>query len=90
MPQFSDHDGKSKTASAVDSAHYPEIDINVDSQEPAHGDIAKLAHELWVQQGRPSGTSERDWLEAENQLRRSHNSQASLQKIHEKSGSVQP
>jgi hypothetical protein len=90
MPQFGDHDGKSKTASAVDSAHYPEIDSIGSSQEPAHGDIAQLAHELWVQQGRPSDSSERDWLEAETQLRRSRTSRASLQMIHEKSGSVQP
>jgi len=90
MPQFGDHDGKSKTSSAVDNAHYPGMEGAVDGREPTHGDIAMLAHELWVQQGRPFGTSERDWLEAENRLRQSHRSRVSLEKIHETSGSVQP
>ena len=90
MSQFSDHDGKSKTSSAIDAEHYPDAGNAEEDHVPAHGDIAKLAHELWVQQGRPSGTSERDWLEAERRLRQSHNSRSSLEKIHEKSGSVQP
>lgn len=31
--------------------------------------IKELAYHLWLQRGRPHGTSEQDWLEAESQLR---------------------
>lgn len=71
-----DRDGKSKTASAVDAAHYSE-----------HDEIAARAHELWIQRGRPEGSAERDWFDAVEQLRakvNSHNSRAAAE-----SGSVQ-
>ncbi len=32
--------------------------------------IAELAYELWVARGRPHGSEEEDWLEAERQLAR--------------------
>lgn len=34
-----------------------------------HDQIARRAHELWEQDGRPHGHHERHWLEAERQLR---------------------
>jgi len=90
MSHFGDHDGKSKTASAVDGNHYPEINDSKDGHAPAHDDIAKLAHELWMQRGCPSDSSEQDWLEAETQLRVGHGSEPSLRNLHDKAGSVQP
>ncbi len=39
---------------------------NVDA--PTHGDVARLAYELWEQQGRPVGTEVADWLRAEQEL----------------------
>jgi hypothetical protein len=89
MSQFGDHDGKSKTASAVDEKHYPEINTSPDGQ-PADGDIAKLAHQLWTQRGCPAGSSEKDWFEAESQLRKAGNSLNALRSVRDKAGSVQP
>jgi len=89
MSQFGDHDGKSRTASAVDEKHYPEIDTFLESQ-PAHGDIEKLAHGLWMQRGCPPDSSEKDWLDAESHLREAGNSLNALQSVHDKAGSVQP
>jgi hypothetical protein len=31
-----------------------------------HDQVAKLAYEIWEENGRPSGTAEKDWLLAEN------------------------
>lgn len=71
MKHHTDQDGKSKTASASDAVHYPEQhEVHAHpSREPAHSDIAKLAHELWVQHGCPEGSAENDWFEATEQLR---------------------
>jgi hypothetical protein len=33
------------------------------------GEIAPLAHELWIGRGRPEGTDREDWFEAERRLR---------------------
>ena len=30
-----------------------------------HEQVAKLAYEIWENKGRPTGTAEEDWLEAE-------------------------
>ncbi len=71
MKQHTDQDGKSKTASAADAAHYPaqhEVRAHP-SRQPGHSDIAKLAHELWVQRGRPEGSAELDWFDATERLR---------------------
>jgi Protein of unknown function (DUF2934) len=67
-----DRDGKSKTASAVDADHYPDGDskaAHAEANSPAQVDIEKLAFHLWEQRGRPAGSHEDDWLEAERQLR---------------------
>jgi hypothetical protein len=33
-----------------------------------HEDIARLAYQFWEERGRPSGSSEIDWLRAEQEL----------------------
>jgi hypothetical protein len=38
-------------------------------EEVAHEEIARRAHELWEQDGRPEGRHEEHWMEAEKQLR---------------------
>ena len=38
-------------------------------EEVTHDEIARRAHELWEQNGRPEGRSEEHWLAAERQLR---------------------
>jgi hypothetical protein len=43
---------------------------NEDSGNVAQEDIARLAYVLWEQRGSPIGSSEFDWLEAEQQLRK--------------------
>lgn len=55
-----DRDGKSKTSSAVDEKH--------DHLLPTHSEIAALAHQIWLEQGRPDDSAERDWVEAERRL----------------------
>lgn len=71
MKHHTDQDGKSKTASGADAAHYPEQhEVNAHpSPEPNHSDIAKLAHELWVRRGCPQGSADNDWFEATDRLR---------------------
>jgi hypothetical protein len=40
--------------------------VNIDSKS-----IAELAYQLWVARGRPHGSAQVDWLEAERQLSKS-------------------
>lgn len=74
MKYTSDQDGKSKTASAVDQEHYPEQhevkNLN-GTEEPVltHDQIAARARELWEGRGRPHGSAEQDWRQAEEELR---------------------
>ena len=35
---------------------------------PRHEQVAKLAYQIWDQNGRPMGTAEKDWLLAEQIL----------------------
>jgi Protein of unknown function (DUF2934). len=39
------------------------------SETAAHEEIARRAHELWEQEGRPEGRDFDHWIEAERQLR---------------------
>jgi hypothetical protein len=43
----------------------------MDSNESAwlHGIVAKLAHQLWEERGRPLGSPEQDWFRAEQVVR---------------------
>ena len=72
MDNSPDRDGKSKTSSAVDANHYPDVKPKVDHEAargPFEVDIEKLAYHLWEKRGRPADSHEEDWLEAERQLR---------------------
>ena len=46
------------------------------SQTPMREDIARLAYGLWQQRGCPADSAERDWIEAEQQLRQASQSQS--------------
>jgi hypothetical protein len=68
MTRNGDRDGKSKTSSAVDAKHYPDVESQQDHLLPTHSEIAALAHSIWLEQGRPRHSAERDWMEAERRL----------------------
>jgi hypothetical protein len=40
----------------------------LEAQVPTPNSIAELAYKLWVERGRPHGSAEQDWLEAERQI----------------------
>jgi len=91
----SDRDGKSKTASGVDAAHYPEQhetvkqpDPEIDSK-PTPEQIAHRAFELWVARGCPEGSAERDWLQAEADLTRELEAHAPVEGVRKETGTVQ-
>jgi hypothetical protein len=90
MDNSADRDGKSKTSSAVDADHYPDIKPKADHEAavgPFQVEIEKLAYHLWEKRGRPTDSHEEDWLEAERQLRAA---QAQSTIAAEQHGSVQP
>jgi hypothetical protein len=39
---------------------------------PAHDSIARLAYAIWEKRGRPFGSPEEDWLQAERQFTQRH------------------
>jgi Protein of unknown function (DUF2934) len=43
--------------------------LGPDTSRPTREEIAALAYELWVARGRPDGTSQADWLDAEQHLK---------------------
>jgi hypothetical protein len=78
MKKHSDHNGKSKTASAVDASPYREQQEVQDGElSPAssYDEIARAAYELWRQRGCPEGSADQDWFEAAEQVRAKANSQ---------------
>jgi hypothetical protein len=92
VEHFGDHDGKSKTSSAVDAEHYPdggEQENIEDANRPSYAEIAAVAHRIWEQRGRPSDSHEQDWLEAERQLRAGGKTPKDSRILAEQSGSVQ-
>ena len=84
MKYPSDHDGKSKTASAVDQEHYPEQN-EVENQGfeaetgPTHDQIAARAREIWKARGEREGSAEQDWLQAEAELQAATDSLNTIQ-----------
>jgi len=91
VEQPSDHDEKSKTASATGAGSYPEQHEVAQQELPRFEDtrdeVSRLAYELWRRKGCPTGSAEEDWFEAVEQLRakaNSHNARVQLE-----SGSVQ-
>jgi hypothetical protein len=94
MSYFSDQDGKSKTASAVDDEHYPPIGEKEHqppetSALPTRADIAERAYQLWLERGCQEGSHEQNWLEAERELHDAALSSRLTQIAHQKGGSVQ-
>jgi hypothetical protein len=92
MKYTTDHDGKSKTGSAADAQRYPEQHEvkNSGFEEadslPSHDEIAKRAMEIWNARGCPEGSADRDWLQAEGELRAALNSRAAIQSSSRQSG----
>lgn len=37
-------------------------------RKPSHDRIARRAHQIWEERGRPSGSPDEDWLRAEKEL----------------------
>ena len=92
MGRPTDYDGKS-SASAVDGQHNPGPEEDPSShpvEAPAYAAIAARAHQLWLEHGQPPDSSERDWLEAERELKVAAGSRRLVKGVHERSGSVQP
>lgn len=97
MPTMTDRDGKSKTASAVDTKHYPEQNEVPEkhalaSDGPDIEGIKTRAYQLWIERGSPHGSADEDWHRAEQELRASQKksgSQRISDQLHESSGSVQ-
>lgn len=87
-----DHDGKSKTSSAVDWERYPRPGAELHLQAgnaPTQREIAALAYQIWERHGRPHGSHERDWFEAEHQLKTKADVPVESRILAEQAGSVQ-
>jgi hypothetical protein len=67
-PPLSKPEQRSRTAPprGTDGPLAPTAPIDV--QPYTHEQIACLAYSLWERQGRPEGTDQHDWFEAERQL----------------------
>jgi hypothetical protein len=92
MDHFGDHDGKSKTSSAVDQDHYPDgnsEESSVAAQGPSESEIARVAYRIWEERGRPNGGHDQDWAEAERQLRQENETPQDYRILKEQQGSVQ-
>lgn len=92
MKHVGDHDGKSKSASAVDGTHYPhpaESSVDEETEPPSHADIAARAHQMWLEQGQPEGSADQNWLEAERELKTAAGSRSLVHQVHQHAGSVQ-
>ena len=86
---FTDRDGKSKTASAVDAQHYPEQNEVAGSDSPDIQELQMRAYHLWIERGSPHGSADQDWHRAEQELRANSGSERISDKLNEGSGSVQ-
>jgi hypothetical protein len=99
MKYVGDHDGKSKTSSAVDSKHYPEMTERDEESAPkehesdesafSHSEIERRAYKLWEDAGYPDGTHEQDWIEAERQLVEIRRDRTDANTMAAQAGSVQ-
>jgi hypothetical protein len=45
------------------------LPVTAPSAAPAHHEIELLAHQLWINGGRPHGGHAQDWQQAEEQLK---------------------
>jgi len=57
--------------------------------EVPHAEIKIRAHQLWIEQGKPPDSSERNWLQAERELNAAAKSRSLLEKVNQRGGSVQ-
>jgi hypothetical protein len=92
MSHYGDHDGKSRTSSAVDQEHYPEVNSEQSangSKGPSRSEIASLAYQLWEERGRLDDAHEQDWLEAERRLKEESETPQDYRIMKEQQGSVQ-
>lgn len=92
MDQFRDQDGTSKTSGAVDQDYYRDgnsQENSVAAEGPTESEIARLAYRIWEERGRPSGTHDQDWAEAEHQLRQESDAPQDYRILKEQQGSVQ-
>lgn len=60
-----------------------------DQRTITHAEIKVRAHQLWIEQGKPSDSTERNWLEAERELNAAAKSRGLLEKVNQRGGSVQ-
>ena len=56
------------TSSATQQAASAKTPAPSSEPRPTHQEIALLAYALWQQRGCPDGSSEEDWLKAEQEL----------------------
>lgn len=61
----------------------------MDREEVAHAEIQIRAHQLWIEEGKPADSAERNWLEAEHELNAAAKSRNLLEKVNQRGGSVQ-
>ncbi len=54
-----------------------------------HAEIQVRAHQLWIEQGKPRDSADRNWLEAEHELNAATKSRSLLEKSKQRGGSVQ-
>ena len=82
MGRSADHN-ESKSASGADGE-------SAQGMVPTRAEISDRAHKLWLEQGKPPDSAERNWLEAERELKAAAKSRSLVEKSREKGGSVQP
>jgi len=61
-----------------------------DQRTVSDSDIKIRARQLWIEQGKPPDSAERNWLEAEHELNAAAKSRSLLEKSKQRGGSVQP
>ncbi len=65
-------------------------DLGDNRTSVTHAEIAVRAHQLWIEQGKPPDSADKNWLEAERELNAATKSRSLLEKVTQRAGSVQP
>ena len=58
-----------------------------DQRTVTHTEIKARARQLWIEQGKPPDSAERNWLEAEHELNAAAKSRSLLDKVKQRGGS---